>query len=50
MTDVDITQDIVVNLLHYGYNGISGSGRHIVHRLFFVFHFLPSTLAHEPFN
>ena len=44
------TQDIVLNLFHYGYNGISGNCQHIVHRLLFILHCLPGTLTHKPFS
>ena len=43
-------QDVVLDLLCYGHYGILGSCWHIVHQLFFVFHCLPSTLAHKPFG
>ena len=43
-------QDVVLNLLCYGYNGILGSCWHIVHQLFFVLHCLPGTLTHKPFG
>ena len=43
-------QDIVLDLLCHGHNGISGSCWHIVHQLFFVFHCLASAFTRKPFG
>ena len=41
-------QDVVLNLLGHGHDGIAGSRRHIVHRLLPIFHRLPSSLTRKP--
>ena len=41
-------QDVVLNLLSYGHEGIVGSCRRIVHRLLLIFHCLPGSLTREP--
>ena len=41
-------QDVVLNLLSHGHDGVAGSHRHVVHRLLLIFHCLPSSLAREP--
>ena len=42
------TQNIVLNLLSHGDDGIAGSRRRVVHRLLLIFHRLPGSLAREP--
>ena len=51
MTGAVITmQDVVLDLLSYGYYSVLGSCWHIVHQLLLILHSLPSTFARKPFS